>query len=254
MLDVLIVDRFDQDIRRRLVRQYIAKRGVVSDELMELVSLIPKDRLSYVFFNNITMNEDAVRFNKIVSEAINLVPGEVTGRFRSYRFDRALNQIRLVLADRPGLRGDVLSDMDDSGQHVVVEFSVGNTNHLAVVDVGVGEQTIQAIRCAFNSARLSGDGQRIICRWVTVVPPPPPFAYSEAYQCFGGSSQEDRTYTTLTGRIDWQLRRQLNAYLVARYYQSTVDQKLGSGADVELDDLDKLTLGIGFRYAWDLGL
>ena len=35
------------------------------DELMELVSLLPGDRLSYVFFNNITMKEDAVRFKKI---------------------------------------------------------------------------------------------------------------------------------------------------------------------------------------------
>ncbi len=36
------------------------------DELMELVSLVPEDRLSYVFFNNITMKEDAVRFNRFV--------------------------------------------------------------------------------------------------------------------------------------------------------------------------------------------
>lgn len=39
------------------------------DELMELVSLVPKDRLSYVFFNNITMKEDAVRFKQFVQEA-----------------------------------------------------------------------------------------------------------------------------------------------------------------------------------------
>lgn len=32
------------------------------DELMELVSLLPKKGLSYVFFNNITMKDDAVRF------------------------------------------------------------------------------------------------------------------------------------------------------------------------------------------------
>jgi uncharacterized protein YecE (DUF72 family) len=39
------------------------------DELMDLVSLIPPRRLSYVFFNNITMKDDAVRFRKIVGEA-----------------------------------------------------------------------------------------------------------------------------------------------------------------------------------------
>lgn len=38
------------------------------DELMELVSLLPK-KLSYVFFNNITMKDDAVRFKKILQEA-----------------------------------------------------------------------------------------------------------------------------------------------------------------------------------------
>ncbi len=40
------------------------------DELMELVSLLPSNRLSYVFFNNITMKDDAVRFKNIVAEAI----------------------------------------------------------------------------------------------------------------------------------------------------------------------------------------
>ena len=39
------------------------------DELMELVSLLPNDRLSYVFFNNITMKEDAVRFLMFVRES-----------------------------------------------------------------------------------------------------------------------------------------------------------------------------------------
>jgi uncharacterized protein YecE (DUF72 family) len=37
-------------------------------ELFELVSLLPRDKLSYVFFNNITMNADANRFKKIVDE------------------------------------------------------------------------------------------------------------------------------------------------------------------------------------------
>lgn len=40
------------------------------DELMELVSLVPAERLSYVFFNNITMKDDAVRFKKIVQTAL----------------------------------------------------------------------------------------------------------------------------------------------------------------------------------------
>jgi uncharacterized protein YecE (DUF72 family) len=37
-------------------------------ELFELVSLLPPEELSYVFFNNITMNPDANRFKKIVEE------------------------------------------------------------------------------------------------------------------------------------------------------------------------------------------
>ncbi|MEP6787498.1 MAG: DUF72 domain-containing protein [Acidobacteriota bacterium] len=40
------------------------------DELMELVSLLPKKRVSYVFFNNITMKDDAVKFLKIVDEEV----------------------------------------------------------------------------------------------------------------------------------------------------------------------------------------
>jgi uncharacterized protein YecE (DUF72 family) len=37
------------------------------DELEELVTLLPTDRPSYVFFNNITMKDDAVRFKNIVN-------------------------------------------------------------------------------------------------------------------------------------------------------------------------------------------
>ena len=40
------------------------------DELMDLVSSLPKERLSYVFFNNITMKDDAVRFQRILNEAL----------------------------------------------------------------------------------------------------------------------------------------------------------------------------------------
>jgi uncharacterized protein YecE (DUF72 family) len=38
------------------------------DELYELVSLLPDDHLSYAFFNNITMKQDALRFEKAVRE------------------------------------------------------------------------------------------------------------------------------------------------------------------------------------------
>ena len=38
------------------------------EELYELVSLLPDDRLSYVFFNNITMKQDAMRFQNILRE------------------------------------------------------------------------------------------------------------------------------------------------------------------------------------------
>ncbi|MDQ3634902.1 MAG: DUF72 domain-containing protein [Acidobacteriota bacterium] len=37
------------------------------DELEELVSLLPKNKLSYVFFNNIFMTEDALRFQNIIN-------------------------------------------------------------------------------------------------------------------------------------------------------------------------------------------
>jgi len=39
------------------------------DELEELVSLLPEEDLAYVFFNNITMTDDAVRFEQILKSA-----------------------------------------------------------------------------------------------------------------------------------------------------------------------------------------
>lgn len=39
------------------------------DELMDLVSLMPPNGPSYVFFNNITMKDDAVRFQRILRES-----------------------------------------------------------------------------------------------------------------------------------------------------------------------------------------
>ena len=38
-------------------------------EMFELVSMLPQDKLSYVFFNNITMYQDSLRFKKVVNEA-----------------------------------------------------------------------------------------------------------------------------------------------------------------------------------------
>lgn len=74
------------------------------------------------------------------------------------------------------------------------------------------------------------------------------------YQCFGASSDETRHYTTLVGRLEWQLRRTLSTYAVARYYATTTDQKIGGRSEIETEDLDKFTFGVGFRYYHDLGL
>ena len=37
------------------------------DELYELAAMLPKRRLSYAFFNNITMRQDAIRFQRILA-------------------------------------------------------------------------------------------------------------------------------------------------------------------------------------------
>lgn len=43
------------------------------DELYELATLLPHDKLSYVFFNNITMKDDALRFQRVLADqSINL--------------------------------------------------------------------------------------------------------------------------------------------------------------------------------------
>ena len=83
---------------------------------------------------------------------------------------------------------------------------------------------------------------------------PGPFGPFPVFQCIGGSSEEKREYTSLLARIDWKMRRQLNSYVVGRYYTSTTDQTFGSGSNIQTDAINKFTLGIGFRYAWDLGL
>jgi len=41
------------------------------DELEDLISLLPKKEVGYVFFNNITMTEDAVRFEKMLRTSQN---------------------------------------------------------------------------------------------------------------------------------------------------------------------------------------
>lgn len=40
------------------------------DELYELAAMLPKRRLAYAFFNNITMHQDAIRFEKIVERSL----------------------------------------------------------------------------------------------------------------------------------------------------------------------------------------
>jgi uncharacterized protein YecE (DUF72 family) len=36
------------------------------DELEELASMMPKRRIAYAFFNNITMRQDAIRFQRVL--------------------------------------------------------------------------------------------------------------------------------------------------------------------------------------------
>ena len=38
------------------------------DELYELATLVPYHGLAYVFFNNITMKDDALRFQKVLAD------------------------------------------------------------------------------------------------------------------------------------------------------------------------------------------
>jgi uncharacterized protein YecE (DUF72 family) len=40
------------------------------DELYELATILPNDRVSYVFFNNITMKQDAERFIRVLGERV----------------------------------------------------------------------------------------------------------------------------------------------------------------------------------------
>ena len=41
-----------------------------TDELEDLAAILPKNKLSYVFFNNIRMTEDAVEFQEIINKTI----------------------------------------------------------------------------------------------------------------------------------------------------------------------------------------
>ncbi|MEX2206963.1 MAG: outer membrane beta-barrel protein [Myxococcota bacterium] len=87
-----------------------------------------------------------------------------------------------------------------------------------------------------------------------VVNPANPEELLPTFQCGGGSSEEDRQHTTLSGRLEWQLRKTLSSYAVARYYHSITDQTRGNFGDIRTEDLDKFTVGVGFRYYHDLGL
>jgi len=80
----------------------------------------------------------------------------------------------------------------------------------------------------------------------------PPF--TAVVQCVGGSSEEKRHYTTLVGKLEWQLRRRLSSYVTATYNTSKTDQELGNFGDVTTQDLDKFTVATGFRWYHDLGL
>jgi len=41
-----------------------------TDELEDLAAILPKNKLSYIFFNNIRMTEDAVKFQEIIRETV----------------------------------------------------------------------------------------------------------------------------------------------------------------------------------------
>lgn len=41
-----------------------------AEELEELAAMMPKDKTSYIFFNNIRMNEDAIKFQEIINKTI----------------------------------------------------------------------------------------------------------------------------------------------------------------------------------------
>ncbi len=41
-----------------------------AEELEELAEMMPKDKTSYIFFNNIRMTEDAVKFQEIIKETV----------------------------------------------------------------------------------------------------------------------------------------------------------------------------------------
>lgn len=114
-------------------------------------------------------------------------------------------------------------------------------SYAAGVNASLTEPT--TFTCAYGgSAQMVGETPH----------PQDPADLIPVYQCFGGSSAEDRTYTILTGRIDWQMRKRLSSYLITRYYHATTDYSYGSGGEISLDDDDKITIGVGLRYSWDL--
>jgi hypothetical protein len=82
----------------------------------------------------------------------------------------------------------------------------------------------------------------------------PGYLPGPAFQCVGGSTDEKRKYTTITGRIEWQLRQRVTAFASARYYHPITDRQLGDGPDVRVTDFHKYVFGVGIRYAWELDL
>jgi hypothetical protein len=99
--------------------------------------------------------------------------------------------------------------------------------------------------CAFGGVATQAD----------LIPDPVnPGSQIPVFTCVGGSSQEKREYTTLIGRIEWQMRRRLNTYVVGKYYHSIKDLTRGSQSTIRTEDLDKFTFGVGFKYSYDLGL
>jgi len=97
-----------------------------------------------------------------------------------------------------------------------------------------------ATGASWTCGGLNGPGGKLI------VTGQAPFNFG---QCeIGTSSELTGQRWTFTAKLDWQMRKRLASYLVFRYYDQTTDPGL-LGVDY-----NKYTVGIGFRYAYDLEL
>jgi hypothetical protein len=74
------------------------------------------------------------------------------------------------------------------------------------------------------------------------------------HQCIGGSQAETRRFTTVVSGLNWQMRRNLSSFVVVRYFHPLTREKFGQGPAFTGEDYDKVTVGIGFHYTWDVGL